>query len=88
MAMDALLKGVRVRHSEAGAGNRTAEVLFVPPNYRLTSAKIAEIATKTWKLPQPNLILQCDAGSAHPSQLCTELMLQLPQLAEWKKDAG
>ena len=43
----------------------------MPQGFEMTSDKFKDVADKTWSLKPPNLVVQCDAGMLHPSQLCT-----------------
>jgi hypothetical protein len=57
---------------------RKAEVLFVPAGVRMAPAAVAELATKTWKLSSPNLMVQCDAGAVHPAEFVSADLADLP----------
>ena len=76
-------KAGKMRHK----GNR-AEICLVPPDYKLGDKnKLLDLMTKTWKLMLPNLIVACDAGSAHPLQLGSATLASLPQFQGWLQDA-
>ena len=57
---------------------RKAEVLFMPGGVRLPPAAVVELATKTWKLPMPNLMVMCDAGAVHPTEFVSADLADLP----------
>lgn len=66
-----------------GSGRAKTEALFVPMGTIVPNAKLLELITKTWKMPMPNLLIQIDAGMAHPSTLATEELCMLRQFDEW-----
>ena len=55
------------------------EVLFVPEGVRLTPQRIVELATRTWKLTLPNVLLTLDAGTAHPRAFASYELCALQQ---------
>ena len=69
---------------------RKAEAIFVPAGYStaLNSKKIGDIVKDTWKLPMPNMIVNCDAGSAHPSELGTQKLCQGEAFTQWASEAN
>ena len=54
---------VQLRH--IGSANK-AQFCLLPREYSLQSNKLLDLVKKTWGLTLPNLIIACDAGSAHP----------------------
>ena len=82
------LTGVKVNHTEGGGPqNLTAEVVFIPLGFKFNAEAFATIADKTWALFKPNLVIQCDAGSMHPSQQTTVSLIRLPGFEEWRRYA-
>ena len=72
-------------HSEAD--NVMKEMLFVPANVAVTPRKVATIVRDHWKAPHPNMIVNLDAGSCHPTRLATKLLRDRPQFEGWIKQA-
>lgn len=75
---------VQLRH--IGSANK-AQFCLLPREYSLQSNKLLDLVKKTWGLTLPNLIIACDAGSAHPMQLGTTKLASLPQYQQWLQDA-
>ena len=73
---------ITVKHVERGANKRTGKLCFVPKGYDL-NPKIVDLVQTTWGLELPNLIVQCDMGTAHPTELGTSALMHLPQFEEW-----
>ena len=67
---------------------RKAECLFVPGGVRLPPASVVELATKTWKLAMPNLIVVCDAGAVHPTEFVSADLADLPAFESLLRQAG
>jgi hypothetical protein len=67
----------------AKSGAAVGEMLFVPKDTAIAAKKLAAIVKEQWKLPPPNMLVNLDAGSAHPLTLATELLLGLPQFERW-----
>jgi hypothetical protein len=73
---------VTVKHTEAGANKRTSKLCFVPKDYNMNT-KIVDLVQTQWDLDLPNLLVQCDFGTAHPTSLGTPALMKLPQFKEW-----
>ena len=61
---------------------RKTDVLFVPVGLRLPAAKVVELATRTWKLTPPNVLLSCDAGTVHPKAFASRELCKLEQFRD------
>ena len=73
---------ITVKHTEAHANKRTSKICFVPKDYNI-NAKIVDLVQTQWDLDLPNLLVQCDFGTAHPTSLGTPALIKLPQFEEW-----
>ncbi|KAL1524658.1 hypothetical protein AB1Y20_019545 [Prymnesium parvum] len=73
---------VQIRKQQSAA---KAQVCFIPAGYRMPRQKLVQMISSTWKLGFPNLIVSCDAGSAHPTQLSTIELARLKQFRHWCK---
>jgi len=78
---------VKVKHIESGGASQKAELCLLPCEYQLQPAKLLDLVKNTWRLELPNLIVACDIGSAHPLQLGTTMLAELPQFQSWLADA-
>ena len=78
---------VSFKHKVSGGQVMLCEAVFVPRGTALVAPKVQEIVDKAWGKTLPNLLVQCEAGSAHPKTLSTEALLGLPQFCEWTRDA-
>ena len=72
----------------AQGSNVQAEALFWPAGKLLQMQKLLDILQNQWKLPRPNLIVNLDAGTAHPMSLSTKQLRSLPQFRELCMHAG
>ena len=81
-------KAIKVKHVETGnTGSQLAELCLVPCGYKLQPSKLLDLVKDTWRLELPNLIVAFDIGSAHPLQLGTTELAELPQFQQWLADA-
>ena len=71
---------VKVKHIESGGASQKAELCLLPCEYQLQPAKLLDLVKNTWRLELPNLIVACDIGSAHPLQLGTTMLAELPPI--------
>ena len=69
---------VTLRHTEMGGYGRMARVVFV--RQQLQPDELLQIIKTDFKLPLPNMLLACDAGSCHPSEM---LPAGAPDLTNW-----
>eukprot|EP00462_Mataza_sp_D1_P025043 CAMPEP_0175136710 /NCGR_PEP_ID=MMETSP0087-20121206/9427_1 /TAXON_ID=136419 /ORGANISM="Unknown Unknown, Strain D1" /LENGTH=869 /DNA_ID=CAMNT_0016419497 /DNA_START=108 /DNA_END=2717 /DNA_ORIENTATION=- len=74
------------KHRTLGT-TQLAQTMFVPEGYEFDREKMLEVVAKRWQLPLPNMLVKCDAGSAHPKDLATELLVAQDQFADWKENA-
>ena len=75
------------KHRTLGSSS-TAQAMFVPAGYEVEPTKLLEIVAKRWQLEVPNILVQFDAGSAHPLNLATHGLANLEQFTDWKADAN
>ena len=66
---------------------KPAEALFVPEGVRLTPQRMVELATRTWKLALPNVLLTLDAGTAHPRAFASNELCALQQFERMWEEA-
>jgi len=60
--------------------------MFIPKGGSLPRSKLRDIVRKAWGLELPNMLVNCDAGAAHPKQLATKMLLELPHFEQWIED--
>ena len=80
-----LLSTITFRYRDQG--RRKIEAMFVPKGMQLNSKKIETLVNETWSLSMPNMVIICDAGSAHPSTLATRALCQEDAFQEWASEA-
>ena len=73
-----LLSTLSFRYKDQG--RRKAEAIFIPKGVQVNSKKIESLVTETWGLSMPNMIISCDAGSAHPVTLATKALFSTAEL--------
>ena len=79
---------VTLKHTESGSGHRLAKICFLPAGCHLTTKQVHELFQTQWGLALPNLMVQCDFGTAHPTTLSTAALVKLPQFEEWLEHAN
>lgn len=42
--------------------------MFIPDGKRVTFQQLADVTEKIWRMPGPNVIVSCDAGTVHPKK--------------------
>lgn len=80
-----LLSTLSFRYKDQG--RRKAEAIFIPKGVQVNSKKIESLVTETWGLSMPNMIIACDAGSAHPVTLATKALCQGNAFRQWASEA-
>mmetsp|Transcript_107473 Transcript_107473/g.213413 ORF Transcript_107473/g.213413 Transcript_107473/m.213413 type:complete len:983 (-) Transcript_107473:41-2989(-) len=63
------------------------QAAFIPPGKPLTKQRLLDLLTKEWRLGRPNLLVNLDAGAAHPIKLTTKRLLALRQFDKWCENA-
>lgn len=53
------------------------EVLYIPTDVRVNSAKLQSIVLDHWKLELPTTMIKCDAGTVHPKSFATPKLCTL-----------
>jgi hypothetical protein len=86
-AVDEKDRALKVCKFHAEAEGVVKEMLFVPAGMTVTPKKIAAIVKDQWKIPPPNMIVNLDVGTCHPSKLATKLLRDQPQFLNWIEQA-
>jgi hypothetical protein len=76
----------RFKHRDHGGAVQYARAMFIPKGGSLPRSKLRDIVRKAWGLELPNMLVNCDAGAAHPKQLATKMLLELPHFEQWIED--
>eukprot|EP00929_Paragymnodinium_shiwhaense_P115626 TRINITY_DN8460_c0_g1_i1.p1 TRINITY_DN8460_c0_g1~~TRINITY_DN8460_c0_g1_i1.p1 ORF type:complete len:992 (+),score=125.80 TRINITY_DN8460_c0_g1_i1:102-3077(+) len=84
---DAHVKLATFRCKGSGRSQRQAEAAFWPAGRPVNLHKVLEVLYKDWKLPRPNVVVNLDAGNAHPAALTTDLLRAVPQFRSWRECA-
>jgi len=80
----------KIVDEETGAAKSSVitEFCFVPSTGKpMTVKELQDILINKWKLDQPNMIINCDAGSMHPKALATMKLSAQPQFDEWMRQS-
>lgn len=71
----------RIKGRSIGKG--IAKAVFWPAGKVLAHDKLADVLFQTWNMARPNLIINIDAGAAHPAKFSTKQLRELPQFRQW-----
>ena len=78
---------IDVRHTYGARAGSKASFCFVPSGLRLSQHRVDTLLSNEWGLSVPNMIIDVDFGSAHPTLLGTTQLTQLPQFTDWLEQA-